>query len=138
MLRAAHSMINPGQFVLELILVVAALALSRSLAGKTTPTLRDRVRGTRSGGELCLLLLRGRPALSGARVRSVWYWPAQSPSRRFGGVFLPSSCPGSPHACRTLVSITGFTLRQNPDRAGSVLGIGIAVGVVVTATFVLA
>ena len=34
MLRAAHSMINPGQFVLELILVVAALALSRSLAGK--------------------------------------------------------------------------------------------------------
>ena len=34
MLRAAHSMINPGQFVLELILVVAALALSRSLAGR--------------------------------------------------------------------------------------------------------
>ena len=61
------------------------------------------------------------------------FWPAQSPSRPFGGLFLPSSCPGSPHANKTWCD-HWIHPATNPDRAGSVLGIGIAVGVVVTAT----
>jgi hypothetical protein len=50
MLRAAQSMINPGQFVLELILVVAALALSRSLA---------------VGGHRIVVLFRDHPSATG-------------------------------------------------------------------------
>ena len=133
MLRAAHPMINPGQFVLELILVVAALALSRSLAGKQHRRFVIGFAALAAAANCAfyyfavgpLYVARGfdRSVLAGTVTFETIRWAVLA--------FVLSRLATRQ---QDLGVITGFTLRQNPDRAGSVLRIGIAVGVVVTAT----
>ncbi len=126
-------MINPGQFLLELVLVIAALALSRSPAG--TPH-RRFVFGFAAFAALVncafyyfavgpLYLARGfdRSVLIGSVAFETIRWGVLGFVLSRLAVRLQDS------------GVTGgFVLRQNPERAGSVLGLGLAAGVVVTAT----
>jgi hypothetical protein len=126
-------MVNPGQFVLELILVVAALALSRSLAGKQ---LRRFVVGfaALAAAANCAFYYFAVGPLYLARGfdRSVLVTTVAFETIRWGVLAFVLSRLAT--RLQDIGAIRGFTLRQNPDRAGSVLGIGIAVGVIVTAT----
>jgi hypothetical protein len=126
-------MVNPGQFLLELALVIAALTLSRSLAGTQH---RRFVIGFASlaAAVNCafyyfavgpLYLARGfdRSVLIGTVAFETIRW----------GVLAFVMCRLATRL-QDIGVTSGFALRRNPERAGSMLGLGLAVGAVVTGT----
>lgn len=119
-------MINPGQFLLELVLVIAALALSRSLAGRQH---RRFIIGFAALAAVVncafyyfavgpLYLARGfdRSVLVGAVAFETIRWGVLA--------FVLSRLAAR---LQDIGVTSGFALRQNPERAGSVLGLGLAV-----------
>jgi hypothetical protein len=126
-------MINPGQFVLELILVAAALVVSRTVAGERHRRFVVLFAALAAAMNCAFYYFAVGPLyLARGFDRSVLVGTVAFETIRWGVLaFVLSRL-----AVRLQdVGVTsGFALRQDPKRAGSVLALGIVVGVVVTAT----
>lgn len=126
-------MINPGQFVLELILLVAALALSRSLAGTQHRWFVIGFAALAAAANCAFYYFAIGPLyLARGFGRSVLVGAVTFETIRWGALAFVLSRLAT--RFQDIGVVSGFALRRDPERVVSVLGLGIAVGVVVTGT----
>ena len=126
-------MINPGQFVLELILVIVALALSRSLDGRRHRLFVIGFTALAAAANCAFDHFAVGPLyLARGFDRSVLVGTVTFETLRWGVLAFVLSRLAT--RLQDIGVTSGLALLQNPERVGRVLGVGIVAGVVVTVT----